>query len=62
MDIVLAVLGALLIIEGLPYLAFPSKVRQWAAALQEAQDSPMRVIGLVAVISGLLLLVAVRVF
>ena len=62
MELVLAVLGALLIIEGLPYLAFPSKVRQWAASLQEAKDRPMRVIGLVAVISGLLLLVVVRVF
>lgn len=62
MDFILVVLGVLLVIEGLPYLAFPSKVRQWAASLQEARDRPMRVIGLVAVISGLLLLLAVRVF
>jgi uncharacterized protein YjeT (DUF2065 family) len=62
MDLVLAVLGCLLMIEGLPYLAFPSKVRQWAASLQEASDRPMRMIGLVTVITGLLILFAVRIF
>jgi len=56
MGLVLAVLGCLLVIEGLPYLLFPSKVRRWSAALQEAKDAPMRAIGLVAVLSGLLLL------
>ena len=62
MELVLAVLGALLVLAGLPYLTFPAKVRQGAASLQEAKDSPMRIIGLVAVISGLLLLLAARVF
>lgn len=59
MGFVLAVLGCLLVIEGLPYLLFPSRVRSWSAALQEARDAPMRAIGLVAVLSGLLLLLAV---
>jgi len=62
MELVLVVLGVLLVLEGLPYLAFPSKVRKWAASLQEARDTPMRIIGLVAVISGLLILAAARVF
>jgi uncharacterized protein YjeT (DUF2065 family) len=62
MDFVLAVLGCLLVVEGLPYLVFPSKVRHWASSLQEASDRPMRMIGLVTVISGLLILFAVRIF
>ncbi|CAG0929451.1 hypothetical protein PLCT1_01055 [Planctomycetaceae bacterium] len=59
MGFVLAVLGCLLVIEGLPYLFFPSKVRSWSAALQEARDAPMRAVGLISVLSGLLLLLAI---
>ncbi|CAG1066356.1 hypothetical protein BAC1_01965 [uncultured bacterium] len=62
MDLVLAVPGCLLVVEGLSYLVFPSKVRKWAASLREASDAPMRTIGFVAVVSGLLLLLAVSIF
>lgn len=62
MGFVLAVLGCVLVIEGLPYLAFPSKVRKWSSSLQEAGDRPMRLIGLAAVCSGLIILFAIRSF
>lgn len=62
MDFILALLGCLLVIEGLPYLAFPSKVREWSSVLQESGDSSMRLIGLAAVGFGLLILFAIRFF
>lgn len=62
MAFVLAVLGCLLVIEGLPYLTFPGKVREWSLSLQEAGDRPMRMIGLAAVACGLLILFAIRFF
>lgn len=61
MDFVLAVLGCLLVVEGLPYIAFPGKVRNWSASLQEAPDSAMRLVGLAAAGSGLLMLFATRI-
>ncbi|HBG46894.1 MAG TPA: DUF2065 domain-containing protein [Deltaproteobacteria bacterium] len=62
MEIILPVLGALLVIEGLPYLLFPGKVKEWSAALVEATEPGMRVIGLVTVFAGLLILYLVRSF
>lgn len=60
MDLVLLVLGAVLVIEGLPYLAFPGKVRGWSLALQAAPDRPMRIIGAVAVLLGAAVILAAR--
>ncbi len=44
------------IIEGLPYFAFPDKVRSYIMKLQEMPDSILRVLGLSAIITGLILI------
>ena len=50
----LCVLGMVFVIEGLPYFAFPDKVKAYLLKLQEMPDSTLRILGLSAVIVGLI--------
>jgi uncharacterized protein YjeT (DUF2065 family) len=56
MEYFLCVLGMVFIIEGLPYFAFPEKVKSYIMKLQEMPDSVLRVLGLSAIIAGLILI------
>ncbi len=58
----LTILGVLLVIEGLPYFAFPGKTKRWALQIQEIPERNLRVMGLVCMAAGLLLLYAVSFF
>lgn len=51
----LSVLGLVLIIEGLPYFAFPAKVKEWAISLQELPEKTLRIMGFISITAGLLL-------
>jgi len=51
----LSVLGLVLVIEGLPYFAFPVKIKEWALSLQEMSVRALRIMGFVSIIAGLLL-------
>ena len=51
----LCVLGMVFIIEGLPYFAFPEKIKAYLMKLQEMPDSTLRIFGLSAIITGLFL-------
>jgi uncharacterized protein YjeT (DUF2065 family) len=62
MAFILSVLGVVLIIEGIPYFAFPRKVKQWALLLQEIPEATLRIIGLISMAAGLLLLFMVSSF
>jgi uncharacterized protein YjeT (DUF2065 family) len=62
MSFLLAVLGALLVLEGIPYFAFPSKVKQWAALMQEVPDRSLRVMGIISMAAGILALYVIRFF
>lgn len=59
---ILTILGVLLVIEGLPYFAFPAKTKQWALQIQEIPERNLRVLGLVSMAAGLLLLYVVSFF
>jgi hypothetical protein len=59
---ILTILGVLLVIEGLPYFAFPRKTKQWALQIQEIPERNLRVMGLVSMAAGLLLLYVVSFF
>jgi len=52
----LCVLGMVFIIEGLPYFAFPDKIKVYLMKIQEISDSTLRLMGLAAIITGLILL------
>jgi uncharacterized protein len=56
MDFFLCVLGMVLIIEGMPYFAFPDKVKAYLMKIQEIPDSTLRIIGFASMAAGLLLI------
>ncbi|NPU83356.1 MAG: DUF2065 domain-containing protein [Syntrophaceae bacterium] len=55
MEFFLCVLGLIFIIEGLPYFAFPAQVKQYLVKLLEVPDRTLRILGLGAIVTGLLL-------
>jgi uncharacterized protein YjeT (DUF2065 family) len=56
MKFFLCLLGLVLIVEGLPYFAFPDKMKKWVATIQELPNSHLRTFGFVGMAVGLLLL------
>ncbi len=55
MKFFLCVIGMVLIIEGLPYFAFPEKLKIYFLKIHSIGDSTLRIFGLLAMIFGLLL-------
>lgn len=55
MKLIFCLLGLVLIVEGLPYFAFPGKMKKWMSRVQEIPDSYLRTIGLLAMGMGLLI-------
>ena len=55
MKLLLCLLGLVLIVEGLPYFAFPGKMKEWMSMVREIPDSHLRVMGFLAMALGLLI-------
>jgi hypothetical protein len=55
-DYFLCVMGMVFIIEGLPYLVFPEKLKPYLIKITTLPDATLRLIGISAVILGLILL------
>lgn len=51
----LCVIGMVLVIEGLPYFAFPEKMKRWMTRIIETGESPLRWMGLFFMLTGCLL-------
>lgn len=51
----LSVMGMVLVVEGLPYFAFPDKIKSYLRQLIGIPDTALRIMGAVAVAVGLLL-------
>jgi len=51
----LCVIGMVMIIEGLPYFAFPEKMKPWLQKLMETPVSALRRLGLGLMVAGLVL-------
>jgi uncharacterized protein YjeT (DUF2065 family) len=49
----LCVVGMVMIVEGLPYFAAPSKIRVLVQKLAELPDSTLRIMGLLLMLAGL---------
>ena len=58
MDYFLCVIGMVMIIEGLPYFAFPEKMKYWVRKVLEFPDGSLRRFGLVLMVAGLFLVYA----
>ena len=50
----LCVIGMVMIIEGLPYFAWPEKMKPWLKKIQEMPDGDLRKLGTVLILVGLL--------
>lgn len=59
MIFVLTVLGVFFVIEGIPYLAFPAKAKEWAALMHDVPERTLRIIGALAVGFGLIVLAVI---
>ena len=55
MDFLLCVLGMVLVVEGLPYFAFPERMKRWVARMAEMPDEQLRKLGIAIMALGLLL-------
>jgi len=55
MKFFLSVIGMVMIIEGLPYFAFPEKMKSWMRQIQIMSDGTLRRMGLILMAAGLVL-------
>lgn len=51
----LCVLGMVFIVEGLPYFAFPDKIKIYLAHLLDMPNSILRILGFLGMVTGLVL-------
>ena len=56
MDYFLCVIGMVFIIEGLPYLVFPEKLKIYLITISTLPETTLRVMGIGAIVLGLILL------
>ena len=55
MKFFLCVVGMVMVVEGLPYFAFPEKMKNWMLQIQAMPADTLRRFGLVLMVAGLAL-------
>jgi hypothetical protein len=60
MEEIITIVGLVLVLEGLPYFAFPGVFKAWIARVLELPDSKLRAYGLISMLIGLLLIYLAR--
>ncbi len=60
MKLFLLVISMVLIIEGLPYFAFPDKMQNFLKILSETEPRTLRKYGISMIIAGLLILYLIK--
>ena len=53
MDYFLCVIGMVMVLEGLPYFAFPDRMKAWVRNLLDMPESALRRFGFILMIAGL---------
>ena len=53
MKLLFCLLGLVLVVEGLPYFAFPHKMKLWMAVMMQTPDSKLRAMGFASMCVGL---------
>lgn len=56
MEFFLSVIGMVMIVEGLPYFAFPRKMKTWVKIIINSPEGSLRRFGLVLMVLGLSLI------
>lgn len=60
MEFFLCVLGMVLVVEGLPYFAFPEKMKALMNMMHQQDDTTLRIVGATLLILGLLIVFLAR--
>ena len=55
MKLLFCLIGLIFVVEGVPYFAFPDKMKLWMKKIQNIPDSHLRVMGFVAMCVGLIM-------
>ena len=55
MRLLFCLVGLILVIEGIPYFAFPDKMKRWMIRVQEIPDGHLRAMGFVAMCTGIIM-------
>lgn len=55
MKLFLLVIGMVMVVEGLPYFAFPERMKRVLAEIQKMEPERLRIFGLVSMLAGVLL-------
>ncbi len=53
MKILFLLIGMVLIVEGIPYVASPEAMREWLKKISEMRAEHLRILGLLSMASGL---------
>ena len=56
MKFFLSVVGMVMIVEGLPYFAFPERIKSWLIRVSEMEAAHLRAFGFVAMCMGMVLI------
>lgn len=54
MKILFLLVGMVMILEGIPYVAFPESMREWLRKICEMKAEHLRILGLLSMSAGLL--------
>jgi len=60
MKLFIILIGLILVLEGLPYAAFPEAMQRWLQQLTQIPPAQLRVVGLAAMICGFVVLLFAR--
>jgi uncharacterized protein YjeT (DUF2065 family) len=60
MRLFLCLIGLVLVVEGLPYFAFPHKMKTWMNRIREIPDNHLRSMGFVSICIGLIMVYIFR--
>jgi uncharacterized protein YjeT (DUF2065 family) len=55
LKLILLLLGAILVIEGLPYFVAPERVKLFLNKISEMENKTLRIIGSLMIVTGLLI-------
>jgi uncharacterized protein YjeT (DUF2065 family) len=55
MKLFITVIGLIMILEGLPYFAFPEKMQAFMKQIEKMNPDHLRLVGLISILIGLLI-------
>ena len=62
MKLFITLVGLILVLEGLPYVAFPEAMQRWLSQLTQLPPAQLRLVGIVSMVSGFIILLFSRYF